>query len=115
MSLGVLCSAVSYPSSKIEHMFDKLAGVGEAELLAAMSDAQRGERRAIARRLIAAGRLCQRRIADSGEDEQQWCIDNWEQLPLPMSSPRLPAKRASRQCRRPVTCVPNRNTAPRLR
>uniref|UniRef100_UPI00321BD58C alkaline phosphatase family protein n=1 Tax=Mycolicibacterium poriferae TaxID=39694 RepID=UPI00321BD58C len=38
-------------------MFDKLAGVGEAELLAAMSDAQRGERRAVARRLIAAGRL----------------------------------------------------------
>lgn len=59
-------------------MFDKLAGVGEAELLAAMSDAQREEQRAVARRLIAAGRLCQRRIADSGEDEQQWCIDNWE-------------------------------------
>lgn len=66
--------------ARIEHMFDKLAGLDEVELLVAMSEAQRDERRAVARRLVAAGRLCQRRIADSGEDEQQWCIDNWEEV-----------------------------------
>ena len=66
--------------ARVEHMFDKLAGLDEVELLVAMSEAQRDERRAVARRLVAAGRLCQRRIADSGEDEQQWCIDNWEEV-----------------------------------
>ena len=59
-------------------MFDALGDLSDAGLLATMSEAQRGERRAVARRLIAAGRLCRRRIAESGEDEEQWCIDNWE-------------------------------------
>ena len=42
--------------ARIEHMFDKLAGLDEVELLVAMSEAQRDERRAVARRLVAAAR-----------------------------------------------------------
>ena len=60
----------------IETMFD---GVGEGELLAVMAGAQRDERVAVARRLLAAGRLCQLRMAAVGAEERtQWCIDNWE-------------------------------------
>ena len=60
----------------IEHMFDTLDDPG---LLAEMAAAQRGERVATARRLLAAGRLCQRRMAGIGDDDRaQWCIDNWE-------------------------------------
>ena len=34
---------------------------------------------AVARRLLAAGRLCQLRMADvDAEDRFQWCVDNWE-------------------------------------
>ncbi len=33
---------------------------------------------ATARRLLAAGRLCQRRMAVVDGDRTQWCIDNWE-------------------------------------
>ena len=44
-----------------------------------MSGAQRDERVAAARRILAAGRLCQLRLADvHPEDRTQWCIDNWE-------------------------------------
>lgn len=51
----------------------------EAELLAEMADAQRAERMASARRLLAAGRLCQLRMAEvHPEDRFNWCIDNWE-------------------------------------
>ena len=57
-------------------MFDRLS---ESELLDLMRGAQCRERVAIAERLLAAGRLCQRRIRDSGTDNrEQWCIDNWE-------------------------------------
>ncbi len=57
-------------------MFDSC---GEAGLLAVMRDAQRAERVAIARRVLAAGRLCQRRMAAAGaEQREQWCVDNWE-------------------------------------
>ncbi|HRD12719.1 MAG TPA: DUF222 domain-containing protein, partial [Mycobacterium sp.] len=57
-------------------MFDTLS---ESELLDLMRGAQHRERVAIAERLLAAGRLCQRRIRDSGTDNrEQWCIDNWE-------------------------------------
>ena len=57
-------------------MFDELS---ESELLDLMRGAQHRERVAIAERLLAAGRLCQRRIRDSGTDNrEQWCIDNWE-------------------------------------
>jgi hypothetical protein len=57
-------------------MFDALP---VADLLAEMSAAQRDERVATARRLFAAGRLCQRRMAAvAGEERAQWCVDNWE-------------------------------------
>ena len=57
-------------------MFDSS---GEATLLVEMSCAQRDERAAVARRLMAAGRLCQVRMADRDAlDRLQWCIDNWE-------------------------------------
>jgi hypothetical protein len=51
----------------------------EAPLLAEMTAGRRAERSAVARRLMAAGRLCQVRMADlDAEDRMQWCIDNWE-------------------------------------
>ena len=51
----------------------------ETGLLAEMSGAQRDERVAAARRVLAAGRLCQLRLAEAHpEDRTQWCIDNWE-------------------------------------
>ena len=51
----------------------------EPWLLAEMARAQRDERVAIARRLLAAGRLCQLRMsAVDAVDRAQWCIDNWE-------------------------------------
>ena len=57
-------------------MFDPL---GESALLAEMSAAQRVERAATARRVLAAGRFCQTRMAQVADDERtQWCIDNWE-------------------------------------
>ncbi|MGV1088684.1 MAG: DUF222 domain-containing protein [Mycobacterium sp.] len=51
----------------------------ESQLLARMSGAQRDERVAVAQRLLAAGRLCQLRMACVDHDDRtQWCIDNWE-------------------------------------
>jgi len=62
--------------SSIECMFDT---GDEASLLAEMTAGRRAERSAVARRLMAAGRLCQVRMADlDAEDRMQWCIDNWE-------------------------------------
>ena len=66
--------SVGHP--RIESMFDTL---GEGDLLAEMAGAQRSERIAVAHRLLAAGRLCQLRMAAVGAAERiQWCIDNWE-------------------------------------
>jgi hypothetical protein len=57
-------------------MFDTL---DEASVLAEMSAAQRAERSAVARRLFAAGRLCQLRMSEVAQDQRlNWCIDNWE-------------------------------------
>jgi len=57
-------------------MFEYLA---EPALLSELACAQRDERRAVGRRLLAAGRLCQRRMAAVAfEDRGQWCVDNWE-------------------------------------
>lgn len=57
-------------------MFDTL---DEPALLDRMQSAQRDERVAVAHRLLAAGRLCQLRMAVVDEiDRAQWCIDNWE-------------------------------------
>ena len=53
----------------------------EAGLLDAMRGAQRRERVAIAERLLAAGRLCQRRARQDGAgNREQWCVDNWESV-----------------------------------
>ena len=53
--------------------------VDEAGLLAEMAAGQCAERVAVGRRLLAAGRLCQVRMADVEDaDRLQWCIDNWE-------------------------------------
>lgn len=61
---------------RVEHMFDRMT---DAELLDTMRDAQRRERVAIARRLLAAGRLCRRRMGDRDSAARaNWCIDNWE-------------------------------------
>jgi len=44
-----------------------------------MTAAQCAERSSVARRLLAAGRLCQLRMADRDRwDRLQWCIDHWE-------------------------------------
>ena len=60
----------------IECMFEL---IDEPGLLAEMAGAQRDERVAMARRLLAAGRLCQLRMAAVDvHDRSQWCIDNWE-------------------------------------
>ena len=57
-------------------MFEQCDGAG---LLAEMAAAQREERVAVARRVLAAGRLCQVRMAEVDDaDRLQWCIDNWE-------------------------------------
>ena len=57
-------------------MFDSC---DEAALLAEMTAGRRAERAAVARRLMAAGRLCLVRMAEvEVEDRTQWCIDHWE-------------------------------------
>lgn len=67
---------MSVDPPSIECMFDCL---DEAELLVEMTVAVRAERVAVARRLLAAGRLCQLRTAGLEADGRaQWCIDNWE-------------------------------------
>jgi len=59
-------------------MFDVL---DESALLSEMSAAQRTERAANARRVLAAGRFCRARMAQVADDERtQWCIDNWESV-----------------------------------
>jgi hypothetical protein len=59
----------------------------DAALLAVMEREQRNERTAVARRLLAAGRLCQLRMAAvDGVDRTQWCIDNWEAVAAEVGS-----------------------------
>lgn len=50
--------------------------------MAAMAVAQRDERSATARRVLAAGRLVQVRAGDAVDEMERlnWCIDNWEQV-----------------------------------
>ncbi|BBY57335.1 HNH endonuclease signature motif containing protein [Mycolicibacterium sarraceniae] len=57
-------------------MFEELNDLG---LLDEMRRGQRSERAGIARRVLAAGRLCQRRMSGvDAAERSQWCIDNWE-------------------------------------
>ena len=53
-------------------------GATDVELLDVMRDAQRGERMAFARELLAAGRFTLQRIAASGQDYLEWCVDYWD-------------------------------------
>lgn len=56
-------------------MFDNME---EPALLAEMAGALRGERVAVARRILATGRLCQARMDGLADDDRtNWCIDNW--------------------------------------
>jgi hypothetical protein len=59
----------------IEYVFEKC---GDAELLEAMGDAQRAERAAFARQLLAVGRFAQRRMEQMGGAHDDWCVDDWE-------------------------------------
>ena len=43
-----------------------------------MGDAQRAERVAVARKVVAAGRFTLQRSAASGQDFLQWCVDYWD-------------------------------------
>ena len=61
-------------------MFDGFEGLGDSGLLEVMRAAQRAERAAIARRLLAAGRLCQRRLAERADERGNWCVDDWEAI-----------------------------------
>ncbi|SBS71889.1 conserved hypothetical protein [uncultured Mycobacterium sp.] len=57
-------------------MFEQL---DDTDLLDTMRQGQRTERLGIADRVLAAGRLCQRRMSQVDAAERaQWCIDNWE-------------------------------------
>lgn len=56
-------------------MFDTL---DDPALLAEMAESVRGERVAVARRVLATGRLCLRRMSSAaGDDRATWCVDNW--------------------------------------
>lgn len=59
----------------IEGMFENAGAVG---LLDAMRAAQRDERAATARRLLATGRFCQYRLTELGNAHDDWCVDDWE-------------------------------------
>jgi hypothetical protein len=59
----------------IEYVFEKC---GDAELLEAMGDAQRAERAAFARQLLAVGHFAQRRMEQMGCAHDDWCVDDWE-------------------------------------
>ena len=50
----------------------------DSELLDVMGDAQRAERVAVARKVVAAGRFTLQRLAASGQDFLQWCVDYWD-------------------------------------
>jgi hypothetical protein len=52
--------------------------VGVNGLLDAMRDAQRDERAATARRLLATGRFAQCRLTELGDQHGNWCVDDWE-------------------------------------
>ena len=45
-----------------------------------MRGGQCRERVGFAQLLVAAGRLCQGRLAAAGDERTQWCIDNWDAL-----------------------------------
>jgi hypothetical protein len=52
----------------------------DAELLEAMGEAQRAERAAFARQLMAVGRFTVRRINEVYAEHEFWCVDDWEAI-----------------------------------
>ncbi len=56
-------------------MFEELP---DLELLDVMRDAQRAERTAVARQLLAVGRFSLRRLGITGGEHDFWCVDDWE-------------------------------------
>jgi hypothetical protein len=59
-------------------VFDDLAVLTDAGLLAAMSESQRVERAAAARRIVAAGVFAVRREAGPGTKTEMWCVEDWD-------------------------------------
>jgi hypothetical protein len=55
-------------------------GSSDGELLGVMREAQRAERVAVARGLLAVGRFGQRRWAQAGDEHGFWCVDDWEAI-----------------------------------
>jgi hypothetical protein len=53
-------------------------GSSDGELLEVMREAQRAERVAVARGLLAVGRFGQRRWAQAGNEHGFWCVDDWD-------------------------------------
>jgi hypothetical protein len=62
-------------SGMIECMFE---GESDAGLLEVMREAQRAERVAVARGLLAVGRFGQRRWQAAGDEHGFWCVDDWD-------------------------------------
>ncbi|MFG1931359.1 HNH endonuclease signature motif containing protein [Mycobacterium sp. NPDC048908] len=74
-------------------MFENCEDVG---LLDLMSTAQRDERAACARQLLAIGAFTVRRIAEQTDDQGFWVVDGWEQIAAEVSAELgLSRKRAS--------------------
>lgn len=59
-------------------MFDDLAVLTDGGLLVAMSESQRVERAAAARRIVAAGVFAVRREAGPGTKTEMWCVEDWD-------------------------------------
>ena len=58
-------------------MFE-LARLDDGGLLAVISESLREERIAVARRLVAAGLLTQRRVIDAEHETASWCVEDWD-------------------------------------
>jgi Domain of unknown function (DUF222) len=55
-------------------------GCADAELLDLMGEAQKEERAAFARQLLAVGRFAQRRMEQMSGEHDFWCVDDWEAI-----------------------------------
>jgi hypothetical protein len=55
-------------------------GASDAELLAAMGEAQQAERAAFARQLLAVGEFTVRRMDQVYAEHEFWCVDDWEAI-----------------------------------
>ncbi|HTI78405.1 MAG TPA: HNH endonuclease signature motif containing protein, partial [Mycobacterium sp.] len=53
---------------------------GDAELLDLMGDAQQTERAAFAGQLLAVGEYAVRRLEQSSDEHDLWCVDEWEAI-----------------------------------